>query len=57
MCAGEEVPEALAPMAIASGSPMADQTEYRPPTQSQKPKVVVMPKAFAAATLVVSAAK
>ena len=42
---------------MASGRPMADHSEYRPPTQSQKPKVVWMPQALAASTLVVSAAK
>ena len=44
-------------MATAIGNPMADHSEKRPPTQSQKPKVVVMPKAAAASTCVVVATK
>ena len=44
-------------MATAMGSPMALHIEQRPPTQSQKPKVVVMPNAAAAVKLVVTATK
>ena len=46
-----------APMAIAIGRPMADHSEKRPPTQSQKPRVREMPNSAAASVLVVSATK
>ena len=46
-------------IAIASGTPIEDQTEYRPPTQPQNPKTrsSLMPNAWVAARLVETAAR
>ena len=54
--AGQQGAEILAPMAMAwAGRSL--HSEKRPPTQSQKPKVVLMPNSAAAFTLVVVATK
>jgi hypothetical protein len=49
----------LRPMAIINARPMAESTEYRPPTQSQKPNMLAgsMPNAATPSRLVLTATK